>query len=157
MVDPQLVRNSPVLYRKKLENAKITAVIVDVFWYLVVGLCEINHAAVSVPPVDEIVNDCVLVAFTNQVIEDNNLLVVHRKLFKGDYLIPRCLDDLVASLGVDYSGKNLAALPGIYFDEHFLKTGVNLFVNKQPVKHVQQDVCFSGVDGAANQHPKNIS
>lgn len=66
-----------------------------------------NHAAVSVPPVDEIVDDCVLVAFTNQVIEDDNLLVVHQKLFKGDYVIPRRLDDLVASLGVDSSGKIL--------------------------------------------------
>lgn len=28
---------------------------------------------------------------------------------------------------------------------------------KQPVKHVQQDVCFSGSAGTKNQHPKNIS
>lgn len=141
MVDPQLVRNSPVLYRRKFENAKITAAVADVFWHLIVGLCEINHAAVSVPPVDEIVDDCVLVAFTNQVIEDDNLLVVHRKLSKGDYLFPR---------------QNLATMPDIYFDEHLLKTGVSLVVSKQPVKYVQQDVCFSGVAGAANQHPKNI-
>lgn len=107
MVDPQLVRNSPVLYRRKFENAKITAAVADVFWHLIVGLCEINHAAVSVPPVDEIVDDCVLVAFTNQVIEDDNLLVVHRKLSKGDYLFPRRLDELVASLGVDSSDKIL--------------------------------------------------
>ena len=52
--------------------------------------------------------------------------------------------------------QNLATLPDIYFDEHLLKTGVSLVVSKQPVKHVQQDVCFSGVAGAANQHPKNI-
>lgn len=104
---PSSFANSPVLYRRKFENAKITAVVADVFWHLVVGLCEMSHAAVSVPPVDEIVDDCVLVAFTNQVIEDDNLLVVHRKLFKGDYVIPRRLDDLVASLGVDSSGKIL--------------------------------------------------
>ena len=73
----------------------------DVFWYLVAGLCEINHVSVSVPAVDEIVENCFLVAFTNQVIKDDNLLVVHRKLFKVDYFTPRRLDDFRASLRVE--------------------------------------------------------
>lgn len=75
----------------------MTAVDTDVFWRLEVSLCEINYAAVSVPTVNKIVDDCILVAFTNQFIRDDNLLVVHRKLFKGDYFIFR-LQSLIRSL-----------------------------------------------------------
>ena len=56
MVDPQLVSDSLVFSRKKTENAKMAAVVVDVFWHFVEGLREIDNAAVSVPPVDEIVD-----------------------------------------------------------------------------------------------------
>ena len=80
-------------------------VVADLFWYLVKGTSEINNAAVFVPPVDEIVDDGVLAAFTNQVVKDNNLLVVHRKLFKWNNLIPWRLDDLVINFGVDSCGK----------------------------------------------------
>ena len=50
----------------------MTAVDTDVFWRLEVSLCEINYAAVSVPTVNKIVDDCILVAFTNQFIRDDN-------------------------------------------------------------------------------------
>jgi len=72
----------------------MATVVADVFWYLAKGLSEINNAAVSVPPVDEIVDDGVLVVFTNQVVKDDNLLLVHWKLFKWNNLIPWRLDDL---------------------------------------------------------------
>lgn len=74
----------------------MTAVDTDVFWCLEVSLCDINYAAVSVPTVNKIVDDCILIAFTNQFIRDDNLLVVHRKLFKGDYFI--FLQSLIRSL-----------------------------------------------------------
>ena len=63
MVDPQLVSDSLVFSRKKTENAKMAAVVSDVFWHLVEGLREIDNAAVSVPPVDERIDNAVLVAF----------------------------------------------------------------------------------------------
>ena len=62
----------------------MTAVDTDVFWRLEVSLCEINYVAVSVPTVNEIADDCILVAFTKQIIRDDNLLVLHRELFKRD-------------------------------------------------------------------------
>jgi len=67
----------------------MTAVDTDVFWRLEVSLCEINYAALSVPTVDKIVDDCILVAFTNQVIRDDNLLVVHRNLLKVPWVPAR--------------------------------------------------------------------
>jgi len=66
-----------------------------------------NNAAVFVPPVDEIVDDGVLVAFTNQVVKEDNLLVAHRKLFKWNNLIPWRLDDLVTNFRVGSCGKVL--------------------------------------------------
>ena len=82
MINAYLVRNALVFALKKFENAKMATVITDVFWHLVEGLSELNNAAVSVPSVDKIINDAVLVAFTNQIIKDNNFLAVHRKLFE---------------------------------------------------------------------------
>ena len=85
----------------------MAAVITDVFRHLVEGLSEVNNAAVSVPPVDKIINDPVLVAFTNKIIEKNNFLVVHRKLFEWNDFITISLDDLVTNLGVDLFSKVL--------------------------------------------------
>lgn len=55
--------------------AKVAAVVSDVFGHFVVGLREIDDAAFSLPTIDEIVYDTVLVAFTNQVIKDNDFLL----------------------------------------------------------------------------------
>ena len=158
VVDAQLVRNSLVFSRKKFDRTKMTEIVTDVFWNVVISLCEINCAAVSVPTVDEIVDDnyCILLAFTNQIIKDDNLLLVHRKLFKGDYFIPKCLDDLVPNLVVDSGGKLLFECLIFVLIEIFRKQ-VNLVIPKQLLKHVHQNVCFAGIVGATNQHPKNIS
>ena len=85
----------------------MATVVADVFRYLVKGLSEINNAAVSVPLVDEIVDDGVLAAFTNQVIKDDNLLVVHRQVFKWNNLISWRRDGLVTNFEVDSCGKVL--------------------------------------------------
>ena len=77
VVDPQLVSDSLVFFRKKTENAKMAAVVADVFWHLVRGLREIDNAAVSVAPVDEVIDYTVLVAFTDQMIKDSNFLFVN--------------------------------------------------------------------------------
>ena len=74
MINAQLVGDSLVFSWKEIENAKVAAVVLDVFGHLVVGLSEIDDAAFSVPAVDEIVDDAVLVAFTNQVVKGGNLL-----------------------------------------------------------------------------------
>ena len=78
MINTYLVRNPLVFSWKKPENTKMAAVIPDIFRHLVEGLSEVNNAAVSVPPVDKIIYDAVLVAFTNQVLKDNNFLIVNR-------------------------------------------------------------------------------
>ena len=49
----------------------MAAVITDVFRHLVKSLSKVNNAAVSVPPVDKIINDAVLVAFANKIIKNN--------------------------------------------------------------------------------------
>ena len=49
----------------------MAAVNKDVFWHLVKSLREIKYAAVSVPPVDKIINDAVLVAFTTTATDAN--------------------------------------------------------------------------------------
>ena len=63
---------------EKLENAKMAAVIADVFRHLVVRLREVHDATVSVPPVDKVINDLVLVFFANQIVKNNDFLVVNR-------------------------------------------------------------------------------
>ena len=44
----------------------MAAVIPDIFRHLVEGLSKVNNVAVSVPPVDKIIYDAVLVDFTHQ-------------------------------------------------------------------------------------------
>jgi len=83
----------------------MAAVITDVFRHLVEGLSEVNNAAVSVPPVDKIINDAVLVAFTNKIIKNNYFLFVHRKLFEWNDFITGSLDDLVTNIGIDLFSK----------------------------------------------------
>ena len=73
----------------------MAAVVSDVFGHLVVGLSEIDDAAFSVPAIDEIVDDTVLVAFTNQVVKDDDFLVVYRKLFKRKDFITKRFNGLV--------------------------------------------------------------
>ena len=107
MINTYLVRNPLVFSWKKSENTKMAAVIPDIFRHLVEGLSKVNNAAVSVPLVDKIIYDAVLVAFTKQVIKDNNFLVVHRKLFEWNDFITGSLDDLVTNLGVDFFSKVL--------------------------------------------------
>ena len=75
MINTYLVRNPLVLWWKKSENTKMAAVNTDVFRHLVEGLSEVNIAAVSVPPVDKIIYDAVLVAFTNQIIKTTIFLL----------------------------------------------------------------------------------
>ena len=75
------------------------------FWHLVEGLREIDNAAVSVPPVDEIIDYTVLVAFTDQIIKDGNFLVVNGEFFEWDNFISRRFNDLVTNIRVNIRGK----------------------------------------------------
>ena len=105
MVDPQLVSDSLVFPWKKTENAKMAAVVTDVFWHLVEDLREINNAAVSASPFDKIIDNTVLVAFANQTIKDGNFLVVNGEFFELDNFISRRFNDLVTNIRVNSRGK----------------------------------------------------
>ena len=122
MIHTYLVCNPLVFSWKKSENTTMAAVITDVFRHLVEGLSEVNNAVVYVPPVDKIINDAVLVAFTNKIIKNNNFLVVHRKLFEWNDFITMRIDDLVTNLGVDSLSKILQKRH-IYSGAGFLRRG----------------------------------
>ena len=85
----------------------MASVVADVFGHLLEGLLEIDNPAVSVPPVDEIIDYTVLVAFTNQIIRDNNFLVVNGEFFEWNNFISRRFNDLVTSNRVNIWGKVL--------------------------------------------------
>ena len=107
MIHTYLVCNPFVFSWKKFENTKMAAVITDVFRHLVESLSELNNAAVSVPPVDKIINDAVLVVFANKIIKNNYFLVVRRKFFEWNDFITVSLDNLITNLGVDLFSKVL--------------------------------------------------
>ena len=71
MIHTNLVSNPFVFSWKKSENAKMAAVITDVFRHLVKSLSEVNNTAVFVPSVDKIINDIVLVFFANKIVKNN--------------------------------------------------------------------------------------
>ena len=79
----------------------MAAAIPYVFRHFVEGLSEENDAAIPMPAVDKIVDDDVLVAFTDKAFENNDLLVVHRKLFERDYFVAGNLNDLITDNRVD--------------------------------------------------------
>ena len=83
----------------------MAAVVADVFWHLVEGLREIDNAAASVPPVDEVIDYTVLVAFTDQIIKDGNFLVVNGEFFEWDNFISKRFNDLVTNIRVNIRGK----------------------------------------------------
>ena len=107
MIHTYLVCNPFVFSWKKSKNTKMAAVITDVFRHLVKSLSEVNNAAVSVPPVDEIVNYAVLVAFTNKIVKNNYFWVVRWKFFEWNNFITISLNNLVTNLGVDSFSKLL--------------------------------------------------
>ena len=67
-IDTQLIGYAFVFLRLEVRKAEVAAVVPDVLRDLVVGLGEIDDAAVPVPTVDEIVDDVVLVFSTSQVL-----------------------------------------------------------------------------------------
>ena len=136
MIHTYLVCNPFVFSWKKSENTKMAAVITDVFRHLVEGLSEVNNAAVSVPPVGKIINDAVLVAFTNKIIKNNNFLVVHWKLFEWNDFITMSLDDLVTSLGVDSFSKVLQKRL-IFILVQVFSEEVDFIKLQQLIKHMQ--------------------
>ena len=105
VVDANLVGDAFFFAGKEPENAKMAAVITDVFRHLVEGLSEVNHAAMSVSAVDEIIDESVLVALANQVIKHDNFLVVHRQLFEREDFTAGGLNDLITNIGVDVFSK----------------------------------------------------
>jgi len=105
VVYPHLVSDSLVFSWKKIENTKVAAVVADVFWHFVEGLREIDNAAVSVPPVDELADYTVLVAFTDQIIKDDNFLFVNGEFFEWDNFISKGFNDLVTNIRVNIRGK----------------------------------------------------
>ena len=82
----------------------MAAVVVDMFGYLV-GLSEIDDAAVPVSAVDEVVVDVVLVLLANQIVKYDDFLVVDRHLLARNDFIPRRFDDLVTNLRVNILSK----------------------------------------------------
>ena len=107
MIHTYLVCNSFVFFWKKSEKTKMAAVITDVFRHLVESLSEVNNAAVSVTPVDKIINDAVLVAFANKIIKNNYFLVVRRKFFEWNDFITVSLNNIITNLGIDFFSKVL--------------------------------------------------
>ena len=105
MVNANLASDVFVFAGKEPENAKMAAVIADVFRHLVEGLREVNDAAIDVSAVVEIIDDAILVALANQIIKDNDFLVVHQQLFERDDFIAGGLNDLVTDIGIGVFGK----------------------------------------------------
>ena len=134
----------------------MAAVVSDVFGHLVVGLRKIDDTAFSVPAIDEIVDDTVLVAFTNQVIKDDDFLVIYRKLFKQEDVITKGFDRLITNAWVNICGKVLQESLILVLVEVF-REEINFVKLQQLVKGMQQDVCFSRIAWPADQHPENIS
>jgi len=113
----------------------MAAVVADVFWHLVEGLCEIDNAAVPVPPVDKIIDYTVLVPFTNQIVKDDNFLAVNRKLFEWNNFMSRRFNDLLTSNRVNIRGKVLQKHPIFVLVEVFLK--IHFVIPQQLVDHMQ--------------------
>ena len=95
------VCNPLIFSRQEPEYAEMAAVFPYVFRHFAEGLSEVNDTAVSMPAVDQIVDDDALVAFTAKVVENDDLLVVHRKLLQRDNFVTGSLNNLVTDLKVD--------------------------------------------------------
>ena len=78
----------------------MAAIISDVFGGLEVALRKINSAAVALATADKIFDNFLLVAFTNHVIENYNLLVVSGQHFQRNNLMG-AFDNIITSHRID--------------------------------------------------------
>ena len=99
------------------------------------------------PTVDKIVDYVILVFVANQIVKDDDFLVVRGQLLERDDVVPAPgrLDDPV----VVQKGLLLVLVEVLRVQEDFVEL-------QQLVKHVEKDVRFAGVAGAADEHSENV-
>ena len=130
------------------------AIISDVFGGLEVALRKINDAAIALPPVHKIIDNVVLVFFTNHIIEDYNFLVVSGQHLKRNNIVG-AFNNIIPSRRIDSFIEIINHILVLVLMQ-VLCAKVNFVVDQQPVKHMHENICFTRVARPANKHPKGI-
>ena len=133
----------------------MATIISNVFWGLEVALRKINDAAIALASVHKIINNIIpLVAFTNHVVENYNLLVVRGQHFQTNNIVDT-FNNIIASHRIDSFIEVVNHLLVLVLMQVFC-VKVNFVVDQQPVKHIQKSICFTRVARPTNKHPKVI-
>ena len=132
----------------------MATIISDVFGDLKITLRKINDAAIAVATVDKIFDNIPLVAFTDHVIENYNLLIVSRQHLKRNNIVG-ALDNNIPSRRIDSFIEIINHVLVLVLMQ-VLCAKVNFVVDQQPVKHMHENICFTRVARPANKHPKGI-
>ena len=130
------------------------AIITDVFGGLEVALRKINDAAIALPPVHKIIDNVVLVFFTNHIIEDYNFLVVSGQHLKRNNIVGT-FNNTIPSRRIDSFIEIINHILVLVLMQ-VLCAKVNFVVDQQPVKHMHENICFTRVARPANKHTKGI-
>ena len=132
----------------------MATIISDVFGDLKIALRKINDAAIAVATVDKIIDNVVLVAFTNHVIENYNLLIVSGQRFQRDNIVGG-FNNIIVSHRIDSCVEIIKHILVLVLMQ-VLSAKVNFVVDQQPVKHMHENICLTRVAWPANKHPKGI-
>ena len=132
----------------------MATIISDVFGDLKIALRKINDAAIAVATVDKIIDNVVLVAFTNHVIENYNLLIVSGQRFQRNNIVGG-FNNIIVSHRIDSCVEIINHILVLVLMQ-VLSAKVNFVVDQQPVKHMHENICLTRVAGPANKHPKGI-
>ena len=130
------------------------AIISDVFGGLEVALRKINDAAIALPPVHKIIDNVVLVFFTNHIIKDYNFLVVSGQHLKRNNIVG-AFNNIIPSRRIDSFIEIINHILVLVLMQ-VLCAKVNFVVDQQPVKHMHENICLTRVAWPANKHPKGI-
>ena len=132
----------------------MATIISDVFGDLKIALRKINDAAIAVATVDKIIDNVVLVTFTNHVIENYNLLIVSGQRFQRNNIVG-AFNNIIASHRIDSCVEIINHILVLILMQ-VLSAKVNFVVDQQPVKHMHENICLTRVAWPANKHPKGI-
>ena len=129
-------------------------IISDVFGGLKIALRKINDAAIAEAAVAKIIDNVVLVFFTNHIIENYDFLVVNRQQLKRNNIVG-AFNNIIASHRIDSFIEIIDHVPVLVLMQ-VLCAKIDFVVDQQPVKHMQKNICFTRVARPANKHPKGI-
>ena len=116
------------------------AIQADIFWCSEITLRKINHRAIAMSALNEIINQWLLILFGNKIIENNQLLIFPCLFRNWDDFIRGCFHNIIPSFFADWAKRFQQML--IFGLVKIFRIEINFIVEEQAENHIQENICF---------------